>query len=169
MSKSDIEEVKQIEEDCQIGSWSLQDYKDEIRRKDGLSFVVKEEGKIIGFILARLITTKDTTVHSKIENNQRSKKPQYLETKNLETEIEIYNIAVKQEFQNRGAGQKLINQILNSTVDLQSRSIWLEVRKSNTKTIKFYKKNDFIKISERRNFYNNPVEDGVVMKKLVKK
>lgn len=33
MSDLDIEEVKQIEKDCKVSSWSLLDYKDEIGRK----------------------------------------------------------------------------------------------------------------------------------------
>jgi len=159
MSESDIEEVKQIEKDCQVGWWSLQDYKDEIGRKDGLAFVVKKESQVIGFILARLITQRDTIIQSALETNSGSK------TMILETEIEIFNIAVKPNFQNQGIGQKLINQIISYTVNLQSRVIWLEVRKSNAKAIKFYKKNKFIKTFERKKFYSNPVEDGIIMKK----
>ncbi len=147
MSESDIEQVKQIEKDCRTGPWSLLDYKNEIGREDGLAFVIKEQNRVVGFILARLIT-KDST--------------------NTDTEIEIYNIAIKPIFQNQGFGEKLINQIIIYTANLHSRNIWLEVRKSNLKAIKFYKKNGFTEIFTRRNFYSNPSEDGILMKKSVK-
>jgi ribosomal protein S18 acetylase RimI-like enzyme len=167
MSDSDIKEVRQIEKDCQVGSWSSLDYKNEIERKDGLAFVVKEQSQVVGFIVARLImkvisTNSTNNLTSTIETSLREKN-----SPNLEAEIEIYNIAVKLNFQNQGVGQKLINQIVSRTANLQSRSIWLEVRESNTKAIKFYEKNGFTKISKRKNFYGNPLEDGIVMNKLL--
>lgn len=159
MSDTDTEEVKQIEKDCQVGPWSLLDYKNEIQRPDGLALVIKEQNHIIGFTVARLIKIP------KLKNYQT-----ILETKTeLETEleIEIYNIAIKPAFQNQGIGQKLINQLINNTINLQPRSIWLEVRESNTKATRFYKKNEFTEILKRKNFYSNPVEDGILMKKLI--
>lgn len=151
MSDSDIEQVKQIEKDCRNSPWSLLDYKNEIGRKDGLTFVIKKQSRVIGFALARLIT-----------------KPKVC-CLEYRTEIEIYNIAVKPDFQNQGVGQKLINQIVDCTASLESRDIWLEVRESNTKAINFYEKNEFIKVYKRKNLYTNPNEDGIVMKKSLKK
>lgn len=165
MSESDIEQVKQIEKECRTSPWSLQDYKDEIERKDGLAFVVKKQSQVVGFIVARLIMN-DIATQFPILTSTTNNNLENLE--NLETQIEIYNIAVKPKFQNQGVGQKLINQIIGWTENLQPRSIWLEVRESNTKAIKFYGKNSFTKIFKRRNYYSSPTEDGVIMKKSIK-
>ena len=62
MSESDIQEVKQIEKECEVIPWSLLDYHDEIQRKDSLTFVVKETSQVVGFIVARLITSKPLTL-----------------------------------------------------------------------------------------------------------
>ena len=154
MSEADIQEVKSIEEECRISPWSLLDYRNEIQRSDSIAFVVKEQAKVVGFVTARLIT--NPKLMTKISQES------------TESEIEIYNIAVKPHFQKQGIGQRLINQVIEKTTDIQLISIWLEVRKSNIKAVKFYGKNGFSKISERKNFYRNPVEDGIIMNKTLK-
>ncbi len=159
MSEFDIEEVKQIEKECKISPWSLLDYREELGRKDKLAYVVKEQNQVVGFVLARLIINTCPGI-------QLNRKPLSLGKKirNLETEIEIYNIAVKPNFQRQLIGQSLLNQLLSHTANIQSRSFWLEVRESNIRAIKFYEKNGFKKIFKRKNFYRDPVEHGVIMK-----
>jgi ribosomal-protein-alanine N-acetyltransferase len=172
MSDLDIEEVKQIEEECQISSWSLSDYKNEIGRENGLTFVAKEKNKVIGYIVARLITPPDLHLQFYKDLEPETKtivRKQKLQNPETEAEIEIYNIAVKLHYQSRGFGQKLLDQIIACNPNLKSKNIWLEVRESNTKAIRFYEKNEFIKISKRRNFYNSPVENAILMKKSIKK
>lgn len=171
----DIRQVKQIEQDCRLGSWSLRDYQDEVGRKDTLSFVVIEQNQVIGFVVARLIIFQHPYLYPLCQSNQtiyQSNQTSYLanikmksEYINTEVEIEIYNLAVNPNFQKKGIGHHLINQLLNYTIHLKPRAIWLEVRESNKNAIKFYKKNKFTEVFKRKNFYNNPVEDGVVMKR----
>ena len=38
-----------------------------------------------------------------------------------------------------------------------------EVRESNEIARKFYRKNDFIDVAIRKNYYRSPVEDAIVM------
>ncbi len=168
MSEADLEEVKQIEKESDISIWSLLDYKSEIKRKDGLALVAKEDSKIIGFIIARLIRFRNPTIKSFDQVPARKKLLGSLPILETETEIEIYNIAVKHIYQNQGVGQRLLNRLIDDTATFQSRSIWLEVRESNKNAIKFYKKNKFTEINKRKDFYNNPIEDGIVMKKFLK-
>ena len=162
MSESDIQEVKQIEKECEVSSWSLLDYHNEIQRKDSLTFVVKETSQVVGFIVARLITSKPLTLPNsqKIESISKEANQKF-----SESEIEIYNLAVKPNLQQKGIGQMLINHLIEVTNELYSRNIWLEVREFNIKAVKFYEKNGFTKISRRKNFYNNPLEDGIIMNK----
>jgi ribosomal-protein-alanine N-acetyltransferase len=46
-----------------------------------------------------------------------------------------------------------------------AESIWLEVRESNTAALTFYQKNDFNRMYTRKNFYTNPSENAIVMKR----
>ena len=162
MSESDIQEVKQIEKECEVSPWSLLDYQDEIKRKDSLTFVVKETSKVVGFIVARLITNQPLTLSNSQKIENISKEP---EQKLSESEIEIYNLAVKPNLQQKGIGQMLINKLIEATNELHSRSIWLEVREFNIKAVRFYEKNGFTKVSRRKKFYSNPLEDGIIMSK----
>jgi ribosomal-protein-alanine N-acetyltransferase len=161
MAASDLEQVHQIEQACCLNLWSVLDYQQELDRKDGLTFVVKNQKQVIGFIVARLISNYNNNYQTILIKKDSSKNP---EDKN---EIEIYKIAVNPNFQARGFGQKLINQLIDQTKNLQSRSIWLEVRESNTKAINFYIKNRFAQISKRKNYYSEPDEDAIIMKRII--
>lgn len=68
--------------------------------------------------------------------------------------IEIDYILVFDEFRRNGIGKKLINYLNNNNISL-------EVRKSNTKAIEFYKNCGFNVVATRPNYYNN--EDGYLM------
>ena len=71
-------------------------------------------------------------------------------------EIEILNIAVKPESQNRGIGSKLIQQMYkdNETVD----SYFLEVATNNEWAIKLYEKNGFEIVGTREKYYKNKID-----------
>ena len=157
MTDCDIREVKQIEEECCLSYWSADDYRNEINRPDSLLFVAKLESKVVGFLVSRLIT-----VNLKL---LESLKPS--ENSGSDSEIEIYNLAVKPISQQQGIGQRLINQLLDSTQKIASKTFWLEVRESNITAIKFYKRNGFNAVSKRKSFYFNPNEDGIIMNKVL--
>lgn len=69
---------------------------------------------------------------------------------------DILKIGIKTEYRGMGIGEKLLENILD-------KNIFLEVRKSNLGAIKFYEKNKFIKISERKNYYKDNNEDAIIM------
>lgn len=157
MTDCDIQEVKQIEEECYLSYWSADDYRNEINRPDSFLFVAKLESKVVGFLVSRLIT-----INLKLlESSELS------ENSGSDSEIEIYNLAVKPIFQQKGIGQMLINQLLDSTQQIVSKTFWLEVRESNITAIKFYKRNGFNTVSKRKSFYCNPNEDGIIMNKVL--
>ncbi len=82
----------------------------------------------------------------------------YLIYKLIDNEAEIESIAVKEECRNQGIASKLI-------CEINAETIFLEVRKSNIPAISFYNKSGFEQIAIRKNYYNNPCEDAIIMKK----
>ena len=46
-----------------------------------------------------------------------------------------------------------------------SHSLMLEVRTSNTPAISVYEKLGFIEVGRRKNYYRNPKEDAIIMRK----
>lgn len=159
MSVNDIHQIKAIELECHLSPWSLLDYKSEIHRTDSLSFTAKNKSEVVGFLLARLITTKENITNTKIGDKSLKE--------DVEAEIEIYNIAITPLFQRQGIGAELFEKLISKTDHYRSRSIWLEVRGSNVKAVRFYQKHNFNQITIRRNFYSNPTEDGIIMNKVL--
>ena len=148
----DISDIMEIQTECRLSPWSYQDYQDEILRRDSASFTAKNKQTVIGFIIARLIIPENYNNY----NNSF-----------LELEAEIYNLAVKPNFQQKGIGNLLLRQFIQKAKENQVNSIWLEVRESNTKAINFYIKNGFAQISERKNYYSEPDEDAIIMKRII--
>lgn len=73
-------------------------------------------------------------------------------------ECEILNFAVKKEKRRRGIGESLILELLKN-----AECVYLDVRKSNEAAIAFYKKHGFEVSGMRKNFYDNPKEDALLM------
>jgi [ribosomal protein S18]-alanine N-acetyltransferase len=144
LSSADVLEVKNLEQECKLSPWSVNDYYAEADRKDSLALVAKNKGKVVGFIIARLIT-KD---------------------KLKEYEIEVFNICVAENFRGNGIGQALFSK-LNVVTENIVTTVWLEVRESNQRAISFYKALGFGIAGKRNNFYHDPRENGLIMRKVI--
>jgi len=149
----DVRDIKRIESDCGLSPWSVKDYEQEIGKNP--DFIICEfEEKIIGFILARLITH----IEYPIKNNKST----FLNKEIIEAEI--LNISVMKEFRRNNIGLNLMKLILDKLESYDEYSIILDVRVSNNAAIKFYQIFNFEIISRRKDLYSNPVEDGYFMK-----
>ncbi len=169
MQPGDIDPALDILNEAGLESWKYADFVSEIEREDSFVLVGKIENQVVCFCIARLIMSKsfitDNFSHGLSFKGQKNTGDQEKIHDESKIECEIYNIAVKQEFQNQGVGKHLLRRLISLTVECNAESIWLEVRNSNKRAIDFYKKNDFRLIYERKNFYSNPVENALVMKR----
>ncbi|MGT2656778.1 ribosomal protein S18-alanine N-acetyltransferase [Streptococcus varani] len=82
----------------------------------------------------------------------------FLAVQDLAGELEITQIAVRKDYQ----GQGLANQLMN-TLSSRSEPVFLEVRESNKAARGLYEKFGFKKVGLRKKYYQNPVEDAVLM------
>lgn len=149
-----IGDIKEIEIESGLSSWTIEDYIKEISRPDSIAFAAKNNGVIKGFLISRLIMSVITESSTNINAEDSVK----------ENEVEIYNLAVKKEARKQGIGQALLNALLSRSREYKILNVWLEVRESNIPAISFYTKNGFIKTHLRKNFYRFPVENGLLMK-----
>lgn len=78
-------------------------------------------------------------------------------------EGDIFNVAVKKEYQGNGIATKLIAYAIEQGMAAGLMDFTLEVRKSNIAAIKVYEKCGFVSEGIRPNFYTNPKEDAVIM------
>lgn len=81
-------------------------------------------------------------------------------------EGDITNVAVNPDFRRKGLAKMLINEF-ERLLPEDAQEIFLEVRESNSPAISLYEKCGFERIAIRKNFYSNPDEHAVIMKKFI--
>ncbi len=173
MRASDIKSVLELSKENRLETWSCRDISSEIRRCDSITLIGKLESQTIGFCIARLIMSGCSPSYTNVQNSKEAVSEtadgnsSNRDELQFRCECEIYNIAVKEQFRRRGAGAALLQNLLWSAEKHHTESIWLEVRQSNESAIEFYRKNGFRQIYQRKNFYANPPENAIVMKKSI--
>ncbi len=75
----------------------------------------------------------------------------------------ICNIAVFPKFRRHGVGRQLVSALISSAKELGISELTLEVRESNEPAKALYRSFGFKEMGKRKNFYNSPNEDAVVM------
>lgn len=78
-------------------------------------------------------------------------------------EGDITNIAVSPEYRGRGVGMALMKSLINLARQNNIDNLILEVRESNQAAIHLYEKIGFNRAGIRKNFYEKPVENAIVM------
>ena len=78
-------------------------------------------------------------------------------------EAELYKIAVEAHSRRRGIARLLMAAAMAYAAENSISKIYLEVRAGNVPAISLYKKYGFVAVGRRRGYYENPVEDAVVM------
>lgn len=145
---SHIGELIGIGDETNLSPWTAQGYLDEMKNPSSIMLrLVGEESAIVGFIVGRVIVGGD------------------IETR---LDAEIYNIAVTEQNQRNGFGQRLFDEFVAECRNRRVEYIWLEVRESNEKAIRFYEKNGFEPVQTRPSFYTDPRESAVVMRLILK-
>lgn len=81
-------------------------------------------------------------------------------------EAEILNTAVDRTYRRKGTGTLLLKTAISEAQARNVKSIYLEVRESNSAAIAFYGRHGFAKTAERRGYYSASTENAVVMKKV---
>lgn len=82
-------------------------------------------------------------------------------------EAEITNIAVDERYRRRGIAGKLLEGLVTLCLRRDVKYLHLEVRESNTAARSLYEKCGFEIDGMRKNFYQKPTENAVLMTKLL--
>jgi ribosomal-protein-alanine N-acetyltransferase len=136
MTEEDIDSVSQIEERLFSKPWTKQDFINSMLDRHNI-YVIAENAnhEIIGYC----------GIWGVLDEGQ------------------ITNVAVRPEDQGKGIGFRMLEELLFIGRNEGLQQYTLEVRKSNVKAIKLYEKLGFVKEGIRKNFYDKPVEDGIIM------
>lgn len=84
----------------------------------------------------------------------------FLSSQDLIGEIEMTNIAVKKEYQHKGYAKTLMTQLIE-----RPETLFLEVRQSNQNAQRLYHYFGFEIVGKRPNYYHQPIEDAIIMKR----
>lgn len=137
MTESDISQVVAIEEESFSTPWSEKSFRDSLKNKDTLFLIACEDNVIKGY--CGMYISFD--------------------------EGSITNIAVQPKFRKEGIASSIIIELLKASYIRNVTKIFLEVRVSNEVAIKLYEKFGFKKVGVRKNFYERPKEDALIMMK----
>lgn len=133
----DIESIAKIEQECFSMPWSYNAI-EESMQKDYAYFVVAVfDSEIVGYI----------GMYKSFD------------------EGDITNVAIKILYRRKGIANRLLNYIFDICKNIGVERILLEVRESNAGAIALYENNGFENIGLRKNFYERPVENALILKK----
>ena len=77
----------------------------------------------------------------------------------------MMNVAVHPDYRRRGIGERLITELISQLKGMGNECLTLEVRASNHGAIALYEKLGFTEVGRRKNYYRNPREDALILRK----
>lgn len=89
----------------------------------------------------------------------------YIGSQSVQGESDMMNVAVDPAYRRQGIGEKLVTELAAQLKALGNESLTLEVRASNDSAIALYQKLDFEQVGRRPNYYRNPKEDALILRK----
>ncbi|MDF2589890.1 MAG: hypothetical protein K0S41_3731 [Anaerocolumna sp.] len=135
MCENDIPFVHEIEVNTFSDPWSRDDFKKSILDVNNLYLVVEENNEILG----------------------------YCGFWGVVGEGQINNVAVKESVRGRGIARIMLNSLIQKGKEQGLEAFTLEVRVNNHPAISLYHSLGFKDAGIRKNFYEKPVEDALIM------
>ena len=135
MQRQDLSQVGRIEKENFSLPWSENAFLESMEREDTIFLVALEAEEVVGYLGCYCICGTG----------------------------EITNVAVKSGHRRKGIGGKLLEKLYEEGASLECEEYFLEVRESNEAAIGLYTRQGFVKEGIRKNFYEMPVENAVIM------
>lgn len=137
MNESHVAQVAELEKRCFTAPWSENSIRYELTNPISLWLVAVEDSKLLG----------------------------YVGSQSVMGEADMMNVAVDPESRRRGIGRRLVEDLVQALKDRQVNSLTLEVRASNEPAKTLYELLGFLQIGRRPNYYRNPKEDALILRK----
>ena len=135
MKEEDLPAVSRMEEETFSMPWSAADFLDMIRCEYAYYVVAKERNEILGCCGIR----------------------------NMCGDGEITNVVVRQIHRRKGIGELMLRGLMEQSRAIGVKNYTLEVRETNEAAIRLYEKLGFSVEGRRKNFYEKPREDALIM------
>lgn len=89
----------------------------------------------------------------------------YVGSQTVLGETDMMNVAVSPDYRRKGIAEGLILALIAALKARESHCLTLEVRDSNASARALYEKLGFSEIGRRKNYYRNPKEDALILRK----
>ena len=137
MGPEHVEQIAKLEKLCFSDPWSENSIASELCNPLSLWLVAEAAGTVVGYVGSQTVMD----------------------------ETDMMNIAVHPDCRRQGVAAALVNALIASLKDAGSHSLTLEVRASNAPARALYDMLGFQQVGLRRNYYHNPKEDALILRK----
>ena len=137
MEELDLPQAAAIEKEAITPPWSEQAFRESLGLEHTILLAAKQDGQVAGYCVC----------YQSFE------------------EGEITNVAVKKELRGQGIAGKLLEKLCSYGKERGLERYILEVRAGNEPAIHLYERSGFTRVGIRKGFYEQPVEDAVIMVK----
>jgi ribosomal-protein-alanine N-acetyltransferase len=137
MDESHVAAIAQLEKLCFSDPWSEKSIGSELNNRLSYWLVAMEGDTLVGYVGSQSVLG----------------------------ESDMMNIAVHPEHRRKGIAEALVISLVTELTARGNHSLMLEVRPSNTPAITLYEKLGFTQVGRRPNYYRNPKEDALILRK----
>lgn len=134
-----VTQVAALERLCFADPWSEKSIASELNNPLALWLVAVEEEEVVGYIGSQTVPD----------------------------ESDMMNVAVHPDHRRRGIAEALVTALCDALKERGSVSLTLEVRSSNEPAKAMYEKLGFGLAGRRPNYYRNPKEDALILRKIL--
>ena len=136
LNSSDIPEVLEIEHSCFSNPWSKKSLEESFSNQNSYFIGFRIDEFLAGYGGMYVVANKEGY---------------------------IFNVAVRKDFQRMKIATKIMNHFIKYCENLNLDFLSLEVRESNKAAQCLYEKCGFKKLGIRKNFYEKPQENAIIM------
>lgn len=137
MNESHIAQVAALEKLCFSDPWSENSVASELRNPLSCWLVAEEDGVVAGYVGSQTVMD----------------------------ESDMMNVAVHPDYRRKGIAEALVAELVEALEKRESHCLTLEVRASNEPAKALYEKLGFTQVGLRKNYYRNPKEDALILRK----
>ena len=137
MQQDHVPQVAQLEKECFHDPWSENAVASELKNPLSLWLVAVDGQKVAG----------------------------YVGSQSVMGEADMMNIAVSSDYRRSGIALELVERLVALLREKDVYSLTLEVRASNEPAKALYSKLGFNQVGRRPNYYRNPKEDALILRK----
>ena len=136
-----LEKIEEIEKACFSMPWTIEQLRSQIKdSQHEFIAALDDEGRVLGYVGMMYVLDEGY----------------------------ISNVAVAPEARRQGIGRDLIKELMARAAALDLAFVTLEARGSNAAAIALYEKQGFVPVGKRKNYYDFPREDAILMTHFLK-